>query len=101
MTLNKFEKESGHIRNQRGDYSHTFSRKDLQAELNLLFEKQKEFGNPHISDGLKEGIETLLMTQRDSIPDESAILRMQGKCTFEKINPEQQNIVGAQNVLYG
>lgn len=24
------------------------------------------------------------MTQRDSIPDESAILRMQGKCTFEK-----------------
>ena len=101
LTLNKFEKESGHIRNQRGDYSHTFSRKDLQAELNLLFEKQKEFGNPHISDGLKEGIETLLMTQRDSIPDESAILRMQGKCTFEKINPEQQNIVGAQNVLYG
>ena len=84
LALNKFEKESGHIRNQRGDYSHTFSRKDLQAELNLLFKKQKEFGNPHISDGLKEGIETLLMTQRDSIPDESAILRMQGKCTFEK-----------------
>ena len=84
LALNKFEKESGHIRNQRGDYSHTFSRKDLQAELVLLFEKQKEFGNPHISDGLKEGIETLLMTQRDSIPDESAILRMQGKCTFEK-----------------
>ena len=84
LALNKFEKESGHIRNQRGDYSHTFSRKDLQAELNLLFEKQKEFGNLHISDGLKEGIETLLMTQRDSIPDESAILRMQGKCTFEK-----------------
>ena len=84
LALNKFEKESGHIRNQRDDYSHTFSRKDLQAELNLLFEKQKEFGNPHVSDGLKEGIETLLMTQRDSIPDESAILRMQGKCTFEK-----------------
>ena len=84
LALNKFEKESGHIRNQRDDYSHTFSRKDLQAELNLLFKKQKEFGNPHVSDGLKEGIETLLMTQRDSIPDESAILRMQGKCTFEK-----------------
>ena len=86
LALNKFGKESDHIRirNQRGDYSHTFSRKDLQGELNLLFEKQKEFGNPHVSDGLKEGIETLLMTQRDSIPDESAILRMQGKCTFEK-----------------
>jgi len=84
LALNKFEKESGHIRNQRGDYSHTFSRKDLQAELNLLFEKQKEFGNPHVSDGLKNGIDNLLMAQRDSIPDESAILRMQGKCTFEK-----------------
>ena len=84
LALNKFEKESGHIRNQRDDYSHTFSRKDLQAELNLLFEKQKEFGNPHVSDGLKNGIDNLLMAQRDSIPDESAILRMQGKCTFEK-----------------
>ena len=84
LALNKFEKESGHIRNQRGDYSHTFSRKDLQAELVLLFEKQKKFGNPYVSDDLKNGIDNLLMTQRDSIPDESAILRMQGKCTFEK-----------------
>ena len=84
LALNKFEKESGHIRNQRGDYSHTFSRKDLQAELVLLFEKQKKFGNPYVSDDLKNDIDNLLMTQRDSIPDESAILRMQGKCTFEK-----------------
>ncbi|MGN6994623.1 type II CRISPR RNA-guided endonuclease Cas9, partial [Neisseria sp. P0009.S005] len=53
LALNKFEKQSGHIRNQRGDYSHTFSREDLQVEMVLLFEKQKEFGNPHVSDGLK------------------------------------------------
>ncbi len=87
LALNKFEKESGHIRNQRGDYSHTFSRKDLQAELNLLFEKQKEFGNPHISDGLKEGIETLLMTQRPALSGD-AVQKMLGHCTFESAEPK-------------
>lgn len=87
LALNKFEKESGHIRNQRGDYSHTFSRKDLQAELNLLLEKQKEFGNPHISDGLKEGIETLLMTQRPALSGD-AVQKMLGHCTFEPTEPK-------------
>ena len=87
LALNKFEKESGHIRNQRGDYSHTFSRKDLQAELNVLFEKQKEFGNPHISDGLKEGIETLLMTQRPALSGD-AVQKMLGYCTFEPTEPK-------------
>lgn len=87
LALNKFEKESGHIRNQRGDYSHTFSRKDLQAELNLLFEKQKEFGNPHVSGGLKEGIETLLMTQRPALSGD-AVQKMLGHCTFEPTEPK-------------
>lgn len=87
LALNKFEKESGHIRNQRGDYSHTFSRKDLQAELNLLFEKQKEFGNPHVSDGLKEGIEILLMTQRPALSGD-AVQKMLGHCTFEPTEPK-------------
>ena len=87
LALNKFEKESGHIRNQRGDYSHTFSRKDLQADLNLLFEKQKEFGNPHVSDGLKEGIETLLMTQRPALSGD-AVQKMLGHCTFEPTEPK-------------
>ncbi|HEZ5455318.1 TPA: type II CRISPR RNA-guided endonuclease Cas9 [Neisseria meningitidis] len=87
LALNKFEKECGHIRNQRGDYSHTFSRKDLQAELNLLFEKQKEFGNPHVSGGLKEGIETLLMTQRPALSGD-AVQKMLGHCTFEPAEPK-------------
>ena len=87
LALNKFEKESGHIRNQRGDYSHTFSRKDLQAELVLLFEKQKEFGNPHVSDDLKNGIENLLMTQRPALSGD-AIQKMLGHCTFEPAEPK-------------
>ena len=72
---------------QTGDYSHTFSRKDLQAELVLLFEKQKEFGNPHISDGLKEGIETLLMAQRPALSGD-AVQKMLGYCTFEPTEPK-------------
>ena len=87
LALNKFEKESGHIRNQRGDYSHTFSRKDLQAELVLLFEKQKKFGNPYVSDDLKNGIENLLMTQRPALSGD-AIQKMLGHCTFEPTEPK-------------
>ena len=87
LALNKFEKESGHIRNQRGDYSHTFSRKDLQAELVLLFEKQKEFGNPYVSDDLKNGIENLLMTQRPALSGD-AIQKMLGHCIFEPSEPK-------------
>lgn len=87
LALNKFEKESGHIRNQRGDYSHTFSRKDLQAELVLLFEKQKKFGNPYVSDDLKNGIENLLMTQRPALSGD-AIQKMLGHCTFEPAEPK-------------
>ena len=87
LALNKFEKESGHIRNQRGDYSHTFSRKDLQAELVLLFEKQKKFGNPYVSDDLKNGIDNLLMTQRPALSGD-AIQKMLGHCTFEPAEPK-------------
>ena len=87
LALNKFEKESGHIRNQRGDYSHTFSRKDLQAELVVLFEKQKEFDNPYVSDDLKNGIENLLMTQRPALSGD-AIQKMLGHCTFEPAEPK-------------
>ena len=87
LALNKFEKESGHIRNQRGDYSHTFSRKDLQEELVLLFEKQKEFGNPYVSDDLKNGIENLLMTQRPALSGD-AVQKMLGHCTFEPAEPK-------------
>ena len=100
LALNKFEKESGHIRNQRGDYSHTFSRKDLQAELNLLFEKQKEFGNPHVSDGLKEGIETLLMTQRPALSGD-AVQKMLGHCTFEAAEPKAaKNTYAAERFVW-
>lgn len=82
LAVKKFEQETGHIRNQRGDYSHTFNRKDLLAELDLLFEKQKEYGNPHISDGLKKAVGDLLMIQRPALAG-NAVQEMLGHCTFE------------------
>lgn len=82
LAVKKFEQETGHIRNQRGDYSHTFNRKDLLAELDLLFEKQTEYGNPYVSDGLKKAVKDLLMVQRPALSG-NAVQEMLGHCTFE------------------
>lgn len=41
LAVKKFEAEEGHIRNQRGAYTHTFNRLDLLAELELLFARQQ------------------------------------------------------------
>ena len=76
LALKKFAPESGHIRNQRGDYSHTFNRKDLQQELHQLFAAQQSFGNPHVSDGLKQGIENLLMQQEKQEKDIFVLIRL-------------------------
>lgn len=53
IAIKKFQQEEGHIRNQRGAYSHTFDRNDLLAELRLLFQKQREFNNPYTSQSLE------------------------------------------------
>nr|WP_245911174.1 type II CRISPR RNA-guided endonuclease Cas9 [Neisseria iguanae] len=82
LAVRKFEQETGHIRNQCGDYSHTFNRKDLLDELDLLFKKQKEYGNSYVSDGLKKAVEDLLMVQRPALSG-NAVQEMLGHCTFE------------------
>ncbi|WP_373767797.1 type II CRISPR RNA-guided endonuclease Cas9 [Glaesserella sp.] len=82
IAIKKFQQEEGHIRNQRGAYSHTFDRNDLLAELRLLFQKQREFHNPYTSQSLEQAIAGLLMWQKPALSGE-AILKMLGKCTFE------------------
>ncbi|MCP1659451.1 type II CRISPR RNA-guided endonuclease Cas9 [Neisseria perflava] len=71
-----------HLRNKGGDYAHTFNRLDLQRELHLLFEKQRELGNPFTSADFEQKVDVLLMTQRKALQGE-AVLKMLGKCTFE------------------
>ena len=82
IAIKKFQQEEGHIRNQRGAYSHTFDRNDLLAELHLLFRKQREFHNPYTSQSLEQAIVELLMWQKPALSGD-AILKMLGKCTFE------------------
>lgn len=82
LAIKKFAIENGHLRNQGGNYTHTFDRKDLEKELHLLFQQQRKFGNPHASSQLEEQICELLMTQREALQGD-AILAMLGHCTFE------------------
>ncbi|PVX31710.1 CRISPR-associated Csn1 family endonuclease [Pasteurella langaaensis DSM 22999] len=82
IAVKKFQIEDGHIRNQRGAYTHTFNRLDLLAEMKLLFQRQMELGNPYTSATLLENLTDLLMWQKPALAGD-AILKMLGKCTFE------------------
>ncbi|MEG9545687.1 type II CRISPR RNA-guided endonuclease Cas9 [Mannheimia sp. HC-2023] len=82
IAVKKFALEEGHIRNQLGAYTHTFDRKDLLAEMQLLFQTQRELGNPHTSGQLEQEFCELLMWQKPALSGD-AILKMLGKCTFE------------------
>ncbi|MFA7270832.1 MAG: type II CRISPR RNA-guided endonuclease Cas9 [Sterolibacterium sp.] len=70
-------------RNKGGSYSHTFARADLDAELNLLFERQRALGSCLASADFQENIRDLLMARRPTLSGTN-LLKMVGKCTFEK-----------------
>lgn len=83
LAVKKFKEDTGHIRNQRGEYTHTFDRLDLHSELQLLFNIQRELGNLYTSVSLEQQVSALLMSQKKALSGE-AILKMLGKCTHEK-----------------
>jgi CRISPR-associated endonuclease Csn1 len=78
-------------RNKHGDYSKALSRVLLADELKKLFEHQREkFKNPQASVGLEAAIlgngdkkSGLFWKQEPALSGE-ALLKMLGKCTFEK-----------------
>ncbi|WP_024930187.1 type II CRISPR RNA-guided endonuclease Cas9 [Methylophilus sp. OH31] len=74
-------------RNKRGDYSKALSRELLSTELQLLFDRQRALGNLSASstleDKLLERKHGLLWAQKPALSGE-ALLKMLGKCTFEK-----------------
>lgn len=77
-------------RNKRGDYSKALSRVLLADELTRLFEQQRQLGNPHASEKLQTAMlgngdrkSGLFWAQKPSLSGE-ALLKMLGKCTFEK-----------------
>lgn len=72
-----------HKRNKGGDYSHTFARADLEQELALLFAAQRQQGNPHTEQALEQSVHDLLMARKPTLSGDN-LLKMIGKCTFEK-----------------
>ncbi len=77
-------------RNKRGDYSKSLSRVLLADEMMRLFERQRQLGNPHVSEKLQKVLlghgdrkSGLFWAQKPSLSGE-ALLKMLGKCTFEK-----------------
>ena len=71
------------IRNRDGNYNHTFSRYDIQNELHLIFQKQREFGNKFATVELEDKVDKLLMQQRKSLSGDD-ILKMVGFCSLEE-----------------
>jgi CRISPR-associated endonuclease Csn1 len=84
MVINEFPDAQ---RNKRGDYSKALSRELLSTELQLLFEHQRALGNLSASTTLENKLlerkHGLLWTQKPALSGE-ALLKMLGKCTFEK-----------------
>lgn len=70
-------------RNKGGRYTHTFDRADLLAELNTLFDSQRSFGNKFTSADFQDRVQKLLMARRPALSGND-LLKMVGKCTFEK-----------------
>jgi len=74
---------AAHKRNKDGDYSHTFARADLEAELARLFTDQRQQGNLHTQENFEQAIHDLLMARKPTLSGDN-LLKMIGKCTFEK-----------------
>lgn len=74
-------------RNKQGEYSKALERELLSSEFAKLFDAQCSFGNPHTSPVLEEKLLNrktgLFWAQKPSLSGE-ALLKMLGKCTFEK-----------------
>lgn len=77
-------------RNKQGDYGKALSRSLLGDELKRLFEKQREFGNPHASEALQAELlgagdhkSGLFWLQKPALAG-ADLLKMLGRCTFER-----------------
>lgn len=87
MVLGEFPEAQ---RNKQGEYTKALARELLAKELALLFEKQRELGNPHASNTLEAAIlgngdkKSGLFWQQKPALAGADLLKMLGTCTFEK-----------------
>ncbi len=77
-------------RNKQGDYGKVLARALLAEEMLILFQRQRELGNPHASGAFQVALlgngdrkSGLFWSQKPALSGEN-LLKMLGKCTFEK-----------------
>ena len=73
----------GRKRNKGGDYSHVIARSEIEAEIHLVFEKQREFGHSFATVENEEEFVRIWSSQRPFSTQEE-IAKKVGQCTFEK-----------------
>jgi CRISPR-associated endonuclease Csn1 len=73
---------SGHKRNKAGAYENSLSRDLLGAELRLLFERQRELGNPFASTEVEQSVWDLFWYQKPPLSGDAMLGRI-GRCTLE------------------
>ncbi|SFV89185.1 CRISPR-associated protein, Csn1 family [hydrothermal vent metagenome] len=67
-------------RNKKDKYTNSISRDLLRDEIDILFEKQNEFGNQYTDATFRDGYKQIAFTQRPIQFNTDLV----GKCTFEK-----------------
>lgn len=90
-----FKNQEDKKRNTTGEYSFTFGREDIENEVDIILNKQKELGNTKITDDFIKQYKEILLSQRDfdkgpggdSIYGGNLIKKMLGKCTFYENEP--------------
>lgn len=82
----KHPKFAAKKRNHSASYEHTVARELLVHEVEILFERQRRFGNVGASKGLEDEFLVIFSSQR-SYDDNDQINRMRGSCTFEAKQP--------------
>lgn len=94
-------------RNKAGDYGKALSRIMLGEELVLLFKQQRKFGNPHASVELQNEIlgngdrkSGLFWAQKPALAG-ADLLKMLGRCTFEKQNTAHPKPASPPNATSG
>lgn len=73
----------GRKRNKGGAYTHVLARSEIEEEIRLVFERQREFGNTFATEENEESFLKIWASQRPYSKQEDIIKKI-GDCTFEK-----------------
>ncbi|MBD3795747.1 MAG: type II CRISPR RNA-guided endonuclease Cas9 [Epsilonproteobacteria bacterium] len=81
LTIGEYLSTKEKKRNSNGNYENSISRKMLQDEIDLIFAKQKEYGNTLVNDTLLQEYKTIAFTQRPL----KSVEGMVANCPFETL----------------